>query len=333
MCEVIPLLKNIPVSVLDLVTIAEGQTTTEAFQRSRNLAVLADELGYERYWVAEHHNSRAIASSATAVVISYLANATKKIRLGSGGIMLPNHAPLIVAEQFGTLDAMFPNRIDLGLGRAPGTDPFTARALRRRDAEDFEHNIEELERYLIHAKETDHIKAYPGFGANIPLWLLGSSLFSAELAARRGMPYAFASHFAPDYLMQAIDIYRTQFRSSEALEKPKMLACVNVIIADTDEEAQKLATTHYQLFLSIIRRTHDLLQPPVDDMDEIWTPFEKQAVLQQRQYMFVGNQQTVKEQLEKFVADTQVDELMVTASIYDEEARAKSFTLLKELFE
>ncbi|WP_238600533.1 LLM class flavin-dependent oxidoreductase [Metasolibacillus meyeri] len=329
----IRLLKNIPISVLDLVPVVEGQSTTEAFERSRRLAILADDLGYERYWVAEHHNSRAIASSATAVVIGYLANATKKIRVGSGGIMLPNHAPLIVAEQFGTLDAMFPERIDLGLGRAPGTDPFTARALRRREAEGFEDNIEELERYLMRGKEADPIKAYPGLGANIPLWLLGSSLFSAELAARRGMPYAFASHFAPDYLMQAIGIYHTQFRPSEALEKPKMLACVNVIIAETDEEAQKLATTHYQFFLSIIRRTHDLLKPPVDDMDAIWTPFEKQAVMQQRQYMFVGSQQTVKEQLEKFVADTQVDELMVTASIYDEDARAKSFTLLKALFE
>ncbi|KYG91889.1 luciferase [[Bacillus] sp. KCTC 13219] len=327
------MLKNIPISVLDLVSVSEGQTTTQAFERSRRLAILAEQLGYKRFWVAEHHNSRSIASSATSVVMSYLASATKEIRIGSGGIMLPNHAPLIIAEQFGTLDAMFPGRIDLGLGRAPGTDHFTARALRRRDAEDFEDNIEELERFLAKAQESDYIKAYPGFGANVPMWVLGSSLFSAELAARRGMPYAFASHFAPDYLMQAIDIYRTQFQPSEHLQKPKMLACVNVMIADTDEEAQKLATTYYQLFLSIIRRTHDLLQPPVDDMDEIWTPFEKQAIMQQRQYMFVGDQQSVKAQLEKFVADTKIDELMVTASIYDEEARTKSFTLLKELFE
>lgn len=323
---------NIPISVLDLIPIVEGQSTKEAFERARRLAVLADQLGYKRYWVAEHHNSRAIASSATSVVIGYLANATTNIRVGSGGIMLPNHAPLVIAEQFGTLDAMYPGRIDLGLGRAPGTDPFTARALRRREAEDFEANIDELEGYLANGKDTDYIKAYPGCGADIPLWLLGSSLFSAELAAKRGMPYAFASHFAPDYLLQAIDIYRTNFTPSAHVEKPKMLACVNVIIADTDEEAAKLATTHYQFFLSIIRRTHDYLQPPVDNMDDIWTPYEKQAVMQQRQYMFVGSQQTVAAKLEQFIAETNVDELMVTASIYDEEARAKSFKLLKELF-
>lgn len=321
-----------PISVLDLVPVLEGQTTTEAFERSKQLAILADDLGFTRYWVAEHHNSRSIASSATAVVIGYLANATKKIRVGSGGIMLPNHAPYIVAEQFGTLDAMYPGRIDLGLGRAPGTDPFTARALRRHAAEDFEGDILELSRYLGEAKETDPIKAYPGFGANIPLWILGSSLFSAELAARRGLPYAFASHFAPDYLTRAIKIYKEQFQPSEHLQKPHMMACVNVIIADSDEEAHYLATTYYQFFLSIIRRDHQLLKPPVDNMDDIWSPFEKQAVMEQRQYTFIGSQATVKEQLEQFVSETAIDELMVTTSIYDVKARAKSFQLLKELF-
>ncbi|MEO4055109.1 LLM class flavin-dependent oxidoreductase [Solibacillus sp. CAU 1738] len=326
------MLKGMPISVLDLVPVLEGQTTKQAFERAKQLAVLADDLGYKRYWVAEHHNSRAIASSATSVVIGYLASATKNIRIGSGGVMLPNHAPLIVAEQFGTLDAMYPGRIDLGLGRAPGTDPFTARALRRHAGEDFEGDLLELYRYLSGAKETDHIKAYPGFGANIPLWLLGSSLFSADLAARRGLPYAFASHFAPDYLTRAIKIYKEQFQPSEHLEKPHMMACVNVIIADTDEEAHFLATTYYQFFLSIIRRDHQLLKPPVENMDEIWSSFEKDAVMQQRQYTFIGSQQTVKEGLEQFVSDTGVDEIMVTTSIYDEKARAKSFTLLKELF-
>ncbi|MFF5995037.1 LLM class flavin-dependent oxidoreductase [Lysinibacillus sp. KU-BSD001] len=325
---------KLPISVLDLVPVLEGQTAHEAFIRARDLAQHVDALGYNRYWLAEHHNSRAIASSATAVGIGYIAEATKHIRVGSGGVMLPNHVPLIVAEQFGTLNAMYPGRIDLGLGRAPGTDPFTARALRRNIAgEDFEENLLELQHYLSDAKETDTICAYPGFGDNIPMWILGSSLFSAELAARRGLPYAFASHFAPDFLTRAIKLYREQFTPSEYCEKPYVLACVNAIVADTDEEAHYLATTFYQFFLSIIRRDHQLLKPPVENMDAIWSPFERDAVMQQRQYTYIGSKETVAKQLKLFIEETGVDEIMFSASIFDNEERKHSFTCLREIFD
>ena len=325
---------RLPISVLDLVPILEGQTATDAFVRARELAKHVDELGYTRYWLAEHQNSRAIASSATTIGIGYIAEATKNIRVGSGGVMLPNHVPLIVAEQFGTLNAMYPGRIDLGLGRAPGTDPFTARALRRNVAgEDFEENLLELQRYLAGAKETDTVRAYPGFGDNIPMWILGSSMFSAELAARRGLPYAFASHFAPDYFTRAIKLYREQFKPSEYCQKPYVLACVNAIVADTDEEAHYLATTFYQFFLSIIRRDHQLLKPPVENMDDIWSPFEREAVMQQRQYTFIGSKETVSKQLKAFVDETNVDEIMFSSSIFDNEARNYSFTCLREIFE
>lgn len=325
---------NIPISVLDLVPIREGQDAHDAFVRARDLAKHVDELDYTRYWLAEHHNSRAIASSATAVGIGYIAGATKQIRVGSGGVMLPNHVPLVVAEQFGTLDAMYPGRIDLGLGRAPGTDPFTARALRRNIAgEDFEENLVELQRYLAEAKETDTVRAYPGFGAQIPIWILGSSMFSAELSARRGLPYAFASHFAPDYFTRAVKLYREQFKPSEYCEKPYIMACVNAIVADTDEEAHYLATTFYQFFLSIIRRDHQLLKPPVENMDEIWSAFERDAVMQQRQYTFIGSKETVAKELKAFVEENGVDEVMISSSIYDNEARNYSFTCLREMFD
>lgn len=327
------MLQHKPISILDLVPVYEGYTATESFQRSRNLAKLADELGYKRYWVAEHHNSRSIASSATAVVIGHLAEVTTQIRVGSGGIMLPNHAPLIIAEQFGTLEAMYPGRIDLGLGRAPGTDPFTARALRRRASEDFEQNIEELERFTSKAQPSDSIQAHPGAGANIPLWLLGSSPFSAELAGRKGMPYAFASHFAPDYFSQAIRLYRKHFQASDLLEKPYMIACVNAIVAPTDEEAQFLATTAQQFALNIIRQDHQLLQRPIENMDAVWSRFEKEAVLRQRHHSFIGSPETVRTHLETFIEDTQMDELMFVKTIYDEEKQHQSIRLLKEVFE
>lgn len=325
-------LSGIPISVLDLVPVLEGGSVTDAFHRTRDLAKHVDALGYTRFWVAEHHNSHAIASSATAVVIGYIAEATKQIRVGSGGVMLPNHVPLVIAEQFGTLNAMYPGRIDLGLGRAPGTDPFTARALRRNvSGEVFEENVLELNGYLREGKETDHVRAFPGSGEDVPIWLLGSSLFSADLAAKRGLPYAFASHFSPDYLTRAINVYHGTFQPSKYLEKPYMMACVNVIVADTDEEAAYLATTFYQFFLSIVRRDKKQLQPPVDDMDAIWSSYEKDAVMQQRQYTFVGSKETVQQQLEQFMVETGIDEIMVCSYIYDQEARKKSFSLLKEI--
>ncbi len=323
----------IPVSVLELVSVVEGHDAQHAFQRAKNLAQHVDKLGYKRFWLAEHHNSPSIASSATAVGIGYIAGATEQIRVGSGGIMLPNHAPLVIAEQFGTLDALYPGRIDLGLGRAPGTDPFTARALRRRHhGGDFEENVLELYHYLAGANDELTVRAYPGHGAQIPMWILGSSLFSAELAARRGMPYAFAAHFAPDDFEQAVQLYKGNFVPSEHLAEPYVLACVNVIMADTDEEAQYLATSFQQFFLSIIRRDHKLLQPPVEDMDTIWSPYEKQALMQQRQYTFIGSPETVTAQLTKFVEQHQIDEVMVTSAIFDEEARKHSYTLLRTIF-
>lgn len=326
-------LKAMPLSVLDLIPILEGQTATDAFKRARELAQHVEELGFARYWLAEHHNSCAIASSATPVGIGYIAEGTKKIRVGSGGVMLPNHVLLVVAEQFGTLNAMYPGRIDLGLGRAPGTDPFTARALRRNVmGEDFEENLVELERYLRSAKETDTVRAYPGFGDQIPIWILGSSLFSADLAARRGMPYAFASHFAPDYFTRAIKIYRDTFQPSEYCKKPYILACVNAIVADTDEEAEYLATTFYQFFLSIVRRDQQLLKPPVTNMEELWSSFERETVMQQRKYTFIGSKEKVTHELAQFIEETAIDEIMFTTSIYDNEARKKSFSLLREIF-
>lgn len=327
-------IKAMPLSVLDLIPILEGQTATDAFKRARDLAQHVEELSFTRYWLAEHHNSRAIASSATPVGIGYIAEGTTKIRVGSGGVMLPNHVPLVVAEQFGTLHALYPGRIDLGLGRAPGTDPFTARALRRNVmGEDFEENLLELQRYLTKAKDEDTVRAYPGFGEEIPMWILGSSLFSADLAARRGMPYAFASHFAPDYFTRAIKLYQDGFQPSEQYEKPYILACVNAIVADTDEEAEYLATTLYQFFLSIVRRDQQLLKPPVKSMDEIWSSYEREAVMGQRKYTFIGSKDKVAQELTQFIEETGIDEIMFSSSIYDNDARKKSFTLLREIFD
>lgn len=324
----------IPISVLELISVLEGQTVAQAFGRAKDLAQHVDELGFKRLWLAEHHNSRAIVSSATAVAIGFIASVTKQIRVGSGGVMLPNHAPLIVAEQFGTLNAIYQNRIDLGLGRAPGTDPFTARALRRANhVEDFEQNVLELYYYLAGADEAHTIKAYPGFGEQIPMWILGSSLYSAELAARRGMPYVFAAHFAPDYFAEAVKLYKAQFKPSKGLDKPYVMACVNAIVAETAEEAAHLATTFYQFSLSIIRRNHQLLQPPVSDMDKIWSPYEKEALQQQRAYTFIGSKEQVAEQMTTFVEEHGIDELMVTTAIFDNKARKHSYTLLREIFE
>ena len=320
----------VPISVLDLAPINEGSTAAEALQRSLDLARHAEKWGYNRYWVAEHHNMPGIASAATAVVIAHIAGGTKTIRVGSGGIMLPNHAPLVIAEQFGTLESLFPGRIDLGRGRAPGTDPLTARALRRSrtdTADTFPQDVMELQGYFRAAVPGQAVRAVPGAGLPIPIWLLGSSLFSAQLAAALGIPFAFASHFAPDLLEQALDLYRSGFRPSEQLAKPHSMAAVAVFAADTDKAAQYLFTSLQQSFVNLRRGTPGPLPPPVDSMDGLWNPMEKAGVEAAFREASGGSPQRVKEGIGAFVRRTGIDELMVTAAIFDHDARLRSFEI------
>lgn len=327
-------LANIPVSVLDLVPILEGKTAADSFQNSLDLAQGAERLGYKRYWLAEHHNMAGIASSATSVLIGFIASGTSTIRVGSGGIMLPNHAPLIIAEQFGTLASLYPNRIDLGLGRAPGTDQLTAMALRRdlkNAGNDFPENVAELRNYLSVENSTSAVRAVPGEGLNIPIYLLGSSTFGAQLAGILGLPYAFASHFAPTYLPAALQVYREHFIPSEALQEPYALACVNAVLADTDEEAHYLASSLYASFLNVVRGKSKKLQPPIENLDEIWDGSEAYSVHQMLRYSFIGSPATVKEKMEAFLNDTQVDELMISSHIYDHAARVRSYELIVAL--
>ncbi|WP_046179786.1 LLM class flavin-dependent oxidoreductase [Domibacillus tundrae] len=318
-------------SVLDLAPITAGGTPADSFRNSADLARHAEEWGYNRYWLAEHHNMPGIASSATSVVIGHIASATKTIRVGSGGIMLPNHAPLVIAEQFGTLESLFPGRIDLGLGRAPGTDQMTMRALRRQnmsDGHDFPEQLEELRGYF---EGRNHIHAVPGEGLNIPIWLLGSSGFSARLAGDLGLPFSFASHFSPDNTMPALALYRRHFTPSDVLKKPHAMLGVNVIAADTDAEAERLATSMQQQFLNLIRNNAVPLQPPVDSMDGIWSEFEKAALQQQLGSSIIGGPETVKEKLSAFIEDTAADELMINAQIFDHDARLRSFEIVADI--
>lgn len=321
-----------PLSVLDLAPVTEGSTPADAFRNSLRLAQHVEKLGYKRFWMAEHHNMVSVASSATAVLLGYIAGGTSTIRVGSGGIMLPNHAPLVVAEQFGTLASLYPDRIDLGLGRAPGTDQVTARALRRDRlgaGHDFPEQVQELQQYLSFDNHTSAVRAIPGEGLDIPIWILGSSTDSAYLAAAMGLPYAFASHFAPAQLHAALKIYRQHFKPSEFLSAPHTMACVNVIAADTDAEANRLATSFYQLFLGIIRGKLRRLGPPIDSMEGIWNEYEKAHAQQMLACSFVGSTATVKTGLQRFIEETQVDELMATAHIYDQDIRLRSYELLK----
>lgn len=323
-------MKNVKLSVLDLVAVGEGMTAAQAINNSVELAQKAEELGYERYWFAEHHNSASIACSATSLLIGKIAENTKTIRVGSGGIMLPNHKPLIVAEQFGTLETMYPDRIDLGIGRAPGTDYATAQALGRNPysaPSAFPDDIDELLTYLGDNRGAQ-IHAYPGENTNIPVYILGSSLYSAELAAKLGLPYAFASHFAPNYLEQALQIYRQNFMPSEYLAQPYTIACVNGMAANTTEEAQKMVTSLYQYFLGIVGGAPKKLQPPVDSMKEIWTLDQRSAVLASLRYTFIGDEEKVKAQLEAFIQMTEADEIMLTSHIYDAEQRQRSYEIL-----
>lgn len=324
---------QIPFSVLDLSPIPQGQTASDAFRNSADLARHAERLGYQRYWMAEHHNMPGIASAATSVVIGHVAAATKTIRVGAGGIMLPNHSPLVIAEQFGTLEALFPGRIDLGLGRAPGSDMRTAHALRKgmmNDGDSFPQDVRELQAYFQDAVPGQAVQAVPGAGLNVPLWILGSSLFGAQLAAAYGLPYAFASHFAPQQLMSAVRIYRQNFMPSEQLAKPYVMVGINVTAAETDEEAKRLFTSVQQQFINLRRGTPGKLPPPVDNMNDLWSPMEAEQVAQTLSRAIVGNPETVKRGLADFLAEVQPDEVIAAGQIYDHAARVRSFEILAE---
>jgi len=321
----------IPFSVLDLSPIADGVTPSQALAQSLRLARHVEALGYRRFWLAEHHNMPGIASAATAVVIGHIAGGTKTIRVGSGGIMLPNHSPLFIAEQFGTLEALYPGRIDLGLGRAPGTDMRTARALRRdleQSAHNFPNDVQELQAYLGPPDPQRGINAVPGTGSNVPIWLLGSSLYSAQLAAALGLPFAFASHFAPDMLFDAIAIYRDRFQPSEALPEPYVMAGVMAAIAETDEEAKYLFTSQQQQFINLRRGSPGRVPRPVESMEGIWQPHEKAGLEHTFRYALVGSPATVRAKVDGFVAETGIDELIVSAPVWDVEARLRTFELL-----
>jgi luciferase family oxidoreductase group 1 len=317
----------IPFSILDLATVSEGSTITQAFENTRRMAQKAEELGYNRFWLAEHHGMPAVASAATAVLIAHVGNATSRIRIGSGGIMLPNHSPLVIAEQFGTLASLFPGRVDLGLGRAPGTDMRTARALRR-DMETSAHNypndVLELQAYLGDPTLETQILAVPGAGTKVPLWMLGSSHYSAHLAGMLGLPYAFASHFAPDDLFAALEIYRERFQPSAQLDRPYAMVGIMGVIADTDEEAQYLFTSSQQQFVNLRRNIRGLFPKPVANMDEIWTEHEKIGVEHSLRYAIVGSPATAAAKLERFLADTRADELIISTPIHDFDARIRS---------
>lgn len=330
-------LRDIPLSVLDLAPIVEGSNATESYKKSLDLAQHVEKWGYHRYWLAEHHSMPSVASSATSVLIGHIAGGTTRLRVGSGGIMLPNHAPLVIAEQFGTLESLYPGRIDLGLGRAPGADQRTARALRRDlriGGEDFPELLQELRDYLSpHTSDSPAgIRAIPGEGLNIPIWLLGSSDFSARLAGLLGLPFAFAGHFSPNYTLPALQTYRHSFRPSEVLDKPYAMVGVNVMAADTDEKAERLATSHFQAFLNIIRGDLKPIQPPVDDMDDLWSEFEKLSVQSQLRSSIIGSPDTVKKELQELLNSTQADELMITTQMFDHADRLHSYEIVADVW-
>ena len=324
----------IPFSVLDLSPIRQGDTAAPAFENTRDLAQHAERWGYNRYWVAEHHNMRGIASAATSLVIAHIAANTATIRVGAGGIMLPNHSPLVIAEQFGTLASLYPGRIDLGLGRAPGSDQRTARALRRNmgeTADDFPQDVQELQSYFAPATPHQAVQAVPGAGLDVPIWLLGSSLFGAQLAAELGLPFAFASHFAPAMMMQAIEIYRSRFKPSAQLQKPYVMLGVSVFAAETDAEGLRLFTSMQQQFLNLIRGVPGQLMPPLDSMDGRWLAEEKAHVDRSLSCAMVGSRETVRDGLREFIGRTGADELMISGQIYHHPARLHSFEIAAQL--
>jgi luciferase family oxidoreductase group 1 len=322
-----------PFSVLDLAPVPQGATPADALRNTLDLAQHAERWGYRRYWLAEHHNMVGIASAATAVVIGHVAGGTRTIRVGAGGIMLPNHAPMIIAEQFGTLETLYPGRIDLGVGRAPGTDQRTLRALRRdpSSADAFPQDVLELQALLGPLQSGQAVQAVPGTNLNVPIWILGSSLFGAQLAAMLGLPYAFASHFAPNALMQALEVYRAKFQPSEQLDRPYAMVGVNVIAAETDAEARRLFTSVQQQFANMFRGTRGQLQPPIDDIETYWSPSEKAQASNMLACSFVGAPETIRQDLESFIDKTGADELMVASAIFDHSARLRSYEILADV--
>jgi luciferase family oxidoreductase group 1 len=320
----------VAMSILDLVRVTQETGARGALDNARDLARHAETLGYRRIWVAEHHNFPGIASAATSLVIAHIAAGTKTIRVGAGGIMLPNHSPLVIAEQFGTLARLFPGRIDLGLGRAPGTDQLTVRALRTSPAaaEAFPRDVLELQGYFEPVEPGQQIQAVPAAGTRVPLWILGSSTFGAMLAAELGLPYSFASHFAPQQLMTALQVYRSRFKPSSQLDKPHVMVGVNIIAADTDEAARRLWTTQQMSFADMFRGARGLSQPPIDDIDSYWSPVEKAQAMQMLARSIVGSPATVRAGIESLVAETAADELIVVSDVFDHAARLRSFELM-----
>jgi len=322
--------KTVPFSVLDLAPIPLGSSARDAFNTSLALAQQSEKLGYHRYWLAEHHNMTGIASAATSVLIGYLAANTQTLRLGSGGVMLPNHSPLVIAEQFGTLESLYPGRIDLGLGRAPGSDQRTMMALRRHmggHVDNFPADVADLINWFDATDNVPAVQPVPGTGLKIPVWLLGSSLYSAQLAAQLGLPFAFASHFAPEMLMQALHIYRESFKPSARLAKPYAMVCINVIAADSEREARFLFTSMQQQFINLRRGQPGPLPPPVDNIDELWSPMEQYGVQQALNMSVVGDVEQVRQGLATVLQETQADEIMVNGQIFDPQARLHSFAL------
>ena len=327
-------LSDIKFSTLDLVPVRENDSAAQSLRNSLDLAQHVEKFGYNRFWVAEHHNMDGIASSATSVLLGYLAGGTSTIRVGSGGVMLPNHAPLVIAEQFGTLESLYPGRIDLGLGRAPGSDQLTARALRRErsgSADDFPEDVAELVRYLGPRTPEQRVIAMPGTNTNVPIWLLGSSLFSAQLAGERGLPYAFASHFAPRYMHEAIRVYRNHFKPSAVLDKPYVMLGVPLVAADTDERADYLATSVFQRILALMRGQSLVQRPPVETMNGLWLPHEREAVMDFLGLAMIGSPQKIRAKLEVLIEQTQADELIFTCDLYEHADRLHSYELLAQV--
>ncbi|MFS7306123.1 luciferase-like monooxygenase [Rahnella inusitata] len=325
---------TVPLSVLDLAPVPQGTDPAQAFKSSLELAQHAEKWGYQRYWMAEHHNMTGIASAATSVLLGYIAGGTKTIRVGSGGVMLPNHSPLVIAEQFGTLATLYPNRVDLGLGRAPGTDQRTMIALRRHlsgEVDNFPKDVQELQLYFGEVQPHQAVQAVPGQGLHVPIWLLGSSLYSAQLAAALGLPFAFASHFAPDMLYQALAIYRSKFQPSAQLEKPYAMVCLNAIGADTDEEARRMFTSNQQQFINLRRGMPGKLPAPVDNIESLWSASERFGVDNALRMSVVGNKDTLRQGLQSILRETEADELMINGQIFDQQARLRSFEIVSEL--
>ena len=326
-------LADVKISTLDLVPVREDKGPAESLRNALDLAQHVEKWGYNRFWVAEHHNMDGIASSATSVRRAYLAGGTSTIRVGSGGIMLPNHAPLVIAEQFGTLESLFPGRIDLGLGRAPGSDQMTARALRRErsgSSDDFPDDVTELVNYLGPRQPHQRVLAVPGTNTNVPVWLLGSSLFSAQLAGERGLPYAFASHFAPRFMHEAIRVYRSHFKPSEVLDKPYVMLGVPLAAAETDEQAEYLVTSVYQRILSLMRGQSLMQKPPVESMNGVWLPHERDAVMDFLGLAVVGGPEKIRAKLDVLLEQTDADELIFTCDMYEHADRLRSYEILAQ---